>query len=296
MKQHKLSIFIHPLFLFCLALLILNDWVWKAQFGNELTGKLSDFAGLLVFPLFWTAFFPRFKKPIFFAVFLGFIWWKSPYSQAFIEGWNNLGFFSVARVVDYTDLVALLVLPFAYCFPFQKHTLSIPPTVARTGSFAVIILCSFAFMATSVPPKFKQMEIVYDETYEFDFSKKELQHKIFELYQSHKIDAYFEPPAETHYSGHYEEGTSSNDFIEKYLQDTTYLEFHTNYAVPILMLPDWNIHSVQVILSGDDKQSQLQLLLLEEYRTHQMKKKKDYYRKKLLKKFERKIVKKLRKD
>ena len=49
--------FFHPLSLFCLALLIVNDWVLKSSSWAPqlLTGKLSDFAGLLFFPLLLTA-------------------------------------------------------------------------------------------------------------------------------------------------------------------------------------------------------------------------------------------------
>lgn len=49
--------FFHPLSLFALSLLILNDWVLKpASWAPPLvTGKLSDFAGLLFFPLLLTA-------------------------------------------------------------------------------------------------------------------------------------------------------------------------------------------------------------------------------------------------
>jgi hypothetical protein len=45
----------HPLVLVMLTLWILNDHVFKAMFGNVLTGKLSDIAGLVVFPLMLVA-------------------------------------------------------------------------------------------------------------------------------------------------------------------------------------------------------------------------------------------------
>ena len=41
-----------PGFVVGLSLLLLNDLFLKARFHNPLTGKLSDFAGLFVFPLF----------------------------------------------------------------------------------------------------------------------------------------------------------------------------------------------------------------------------------------------------
>lgn len=46
---------LHPAVLSAIAVLVLNDHVLKAAFHNPLTGKLSDFAGLLFFPLFLQA-------------------------------------------------------------------------------------------------------------------------------------------------------------------------------------------------------------------------------------------------
>ncbi|MEE2786536.1 MAG: hypothetical protein VX589_04290 [Myxococcota bacterium] len=41
----------HPLIVGLLLLWALNDHVFKAYFANQWTGKISDFAGLAVFPL-----------------------------------------------------------------------------------------------------------------------------------------------------------------------------------------------------------------------------------------------------
>jgi hypothetical protein len=41
----------HPLILCMLVLWALNDHVLKEHFANQWTGKLSDFAGLIVFPI-----------------------------------------------------------------------------------------------------------------------------------------------------------------------------------------------------------------------------------------------------
>lgn len=43
---------LHPVSLAAIAVLVLNDHWWKAALHNTLTGKLSDFAGLVFFPLF----------------------------------------------------------------------------------------------------------------------------------------------------------------------------------------------------------------------------------------------------
>jgi len=98
-------------FIASLALLALNDWVLKNAWHNEFTGKLSDFAGVALFSLFWIAFFPTRMRTVLIATALGFAWWKSPLSQAFIEYWNAWMPLRIARVADYGDLAALIVLP-----------------------------------------------------------------------------------------------------------------------------------------------------------------------------------------
>ncbi|MEZ4886806.1 MAG: hypothetical protein R3E32_18910 [Chitinophagales bacterium] len=294
MKQSSFSIFNSPFFVLALLLLCANDWVWKDAYSNFLTGKLSDFAGLFVFPLFWAAFFPRFKKQVFVFVACAFIWWKSPCSQVFIEAWNNLGVFPLARIVDYTDLWALLVLPLAYFYrPSSSFKDCLSPSVVKYVRLGMVLVSSFAFLATSVAPKTKQMEIIYNETYQFDCSKEELQNRIFKLYQNYDLNALLETPENIRYGSPHTE-MPFDKFREMYLQDTTYLEFQTSYLVPILMLPDWHTHILKVVVDGNEKKSNLQLFFLEEFRTASMNKSKKHYEKKLLKKFEKKVVKKLK--
>ena len=45
----------HPLCVFMLWLWLLNDHIFKDLWGNDLTGKLSDISGLVVFPLMFIA-------------------------------------------------------------------------------------------------------------------------------------------------------------------------------------------------------------------------------------------------
>jgi hypothetical protein len=70
------------------ALLILNDWYLKAVFGNTLTGKLSDFAGLTAFTIFWAALLPRWRRTVFIGTAAAFILWKSPLSEGPLTAWN----------------------------------------------------------------------------------------------------------------------------------------------------------------------------------------------------------------
>lgn len=45
------KVMLHPVAILALVVLVLNDRVLKEAFGNVITGKLSDVAGLVVFPL-----------------------------------------------------------------------------------------------------------------------------------------------------------------------------------------------------------------------------------------------------
>lgn len=154
-------------FLVGLLLLGLNDFIWKVQFHNAFTGKLSDFAGLFTFSLFFGALFPAKKRLVYFLVAGWFIFWKSTYSQALIDQINALTFLNYGRVVDWTDLSALIVLPLAYCFQ-QKNSfykIKIPAPLPLLGA-------AFLFVATSVEdPDYR---IFIEESYPLPFAKHEL--------------------------------------------------------------------------------------------------------------------------
>ncbi|MGX7666753.1 hypothetical protein [Flavobacterium pedocola] len=143
--KRNLKIFTTLWFIIALTVLLLNDLVLKGIFGNFITGKLSDFAGLFIFSLFWTALFPTHKNKIFTLTGLLFIFWKSPFSQELINLWNSLGLLNVNRTVDYFDLIALTVLPVAYWFENQKDNLK----TIQLHPIIPIVAASFAFMATS---------------------------------------------------------------------------------------------------------------------------------------------------
>lgn len=53
MKKQELNRLANPIFIVSVVLLILNDFYLKATFGNIITGKLSDLAGLFAFPFFF---------------------------------------------------------------------------------------------------------------------------------------------------------------------------------------------------------------------------------------------------
>jgi hypothetical protein len=155
-----------------LGLLLLNDLILKQQFHNGLTGKVSDFAGLFILPLFLTALFPRFRRHLYVLTAFSFILWKSTYAQPLIEGWNGLLFFSIGRTVDYSDFLALLVLPFSYVYSLIPSRV---PT-QRVAIICVALISLFAFTATS----FRKVT-AYDNEYQFQIPKAELIQRMRQL-------------------------------------------------------------------------------------------------------------------
>lgn len=157
-------------FLVGLSLLILNDFVFKAYYHNWLTGKLSDVVGLFVFSLFCWAILPKkHQSKTFLGLALLFIFWKSSYSQFCIDCWNQLMSFSIDRVVDYTDLIALLGLPWAAWLVQEKRQLS----YVKLSPILPAVVAIFAFCATSYSNAWH-----FNKNYTFPFSKVALLNKI----------------------------------------------------------------------------------------------------------------------
>lgn len=142
---------LHPAFIVGLLFLLLNDHYWKGLYGNWLTGKLSDFAGLLIFPFFLRFLFPISDKQAVWATLLGFVFWKTPYAQGGIDFFNSLGAWQLSRVVDYTDFIAFVMLPLSYYFlkKWQRGGELFP--LAKPLAYALLLpLALFAFVATQV--------------------------------------------------------------------------------------------------------------------------------------------------
>ncbi|GAA3758946.1 hypothetical protein [Flavobacterium ginsengiterrae] len=129
-----------PVFLVSLVILLLNDLIFKTVFHNYITGKLSDFAGLLAFPFFWSVLFPKRVKEIHIAVVLFFIFWKSPYSEVFVN------FFGLYRVIDFSDYIALVSVFISFQL-FKKEIViyKVQPIFIKF----IFLLSCFSFMATT---------------------------------------------------------------------------------------------------------------------------------------------------
>ena len=175
MLINRRDILTSPGFVISLSLLLINDFYLKPALSTPLTGKLSDFAGLFAFTLFWIAMFPQFRRGICLAILLGFAFWKSSYSQPVIDSWNGLGIVRFSRTIDLTDLIALSVIPPAYSYASRRVSRTLAPNWMPT-SLALIAI--FTFGATSYSTQYAD----YGNKYYFAGSKSELFKKIDDLH------------------------------------------------------------------------------------------------------------------
>jgi len=173
----------NPLFIVSVIVLLLNDFFLKEYYGNTFTGKLSDFTGLFAFPFFFSCLLPRYTKHIHILTAILFIWWKSTFSQYFIDSMNVLGF-PLVRVVDFSDYIALIsvvmsYLVFSYNYNYKKINTAL--------LYTIIPVSSFAFMATSVRHNQFVSYASVDKVYHFDMPMEELVAKYNEL-QKKELD------------------------------------------------------------------------------------------------------------
>ena len=170
-------------FIFSVFLLLINDHILKYQYPGVITGKLSDFAGLFAFPLFFSALIPKQMKRIYFFSVGLFVFWSTGLSQSLIHQLNNLGVM-VGRTIDYSDLIALTILPLSF-FYFKSYK----KPVSNSDNFkwqtiTVLIVSLFAFCATTVPQSYLPMNLNTNETFVIELSKQEFMKKIDQDYNS----------------------------------------------------------------------------------------------------------------
>jgi hypothetical protein len=148
-RRPRFAIAASPGFIAAVLLLLINDHVLKPAFPGVVTGKLSDVSGLFVAGVLVVALVPSRAALALGGVAAGFVLWKSPLSQPLIDAWNAVGPFPIARVVDWTDLLALAVLPLA--LRYSRSAAGVLPTaVTRT---ALLGLAAAAVIATSKAPR-----------------------------------------------------------------------------------------------------------------------------------------------
>jgi hypothetical protein len=166
----------NPYFMGAVAALLINDWYLKQTYHNQFTGKLSDFAGLFAFPFFLSALLPRRAVLIYLATLFLFIVWKSPLAQPAINSLNELGI-PVWRVLDYSDYLALLILPLSFFVFKTSGTYWLMPVLLNF----FIAVSALSFVATSmVRGKLTKIAGI-NKTYAFNFSKRDLVSRVNSL-------------------------------------------------------------------------------------------------------------------
>ncbi len=144
------------LFLASIFLLLFNDLYLKFEYHNYLTGKLSDFVGLFAFPYFFSSFFPKKIKSIYILSGILFALWKSEFSQPIFNFAHSIGI-GINRTIDYSDLIALLVLPISYLYWNSRSKELFKPK--RILKPIIIGISSFAFVATSLPKHYERLSM-----------------------------------------------------------------------------------------------------------------------------------------
>jgi hypothetical protein len=138
-------------FLISLVTLLLNDHYLKYAFSNWLTGKLSDVVGIIILPLLLAFIFPKLKKHSVWMSALLFAFWKSPFSQSLIDLYNQIAFIQTSRIVDFTDLFVLLLLPVPYFIIYRIDQLKFLK-IHKVNILFILLLTVATLMATSPPP------------------------------------------------------------------------------------------------------------------------------------------------
>jgi len=159
------------LFILGLIILILNDNLLKYFFPGFISGKLSDFSGMLIFPIFISIFIYRWKKLVYILTGILFIYWKSSLSQPCIDFWNSLCIINIYRTIDYSDLIALIILPFSY-----KYINEFKCSCKNIGFFKVSFIGFFTiitFCATTLPRQYFKRNIDLNKEYLIPMSKME---------------------------------------------------------------------------------------------------------------------------
>jgi hypothetical protein len=175
MRQLKLQLLTDKLFLLGLIILLTNDFIFKYEVGGLITGKLSDISGLFIFPFFWSILFERHRLNIYILTTLAFILWKLPLSTDIINIMNQVVGTSFYRVIDYSDLLTIVAIPFSYRylndriknFQQQKQYLTTSPIL-------ISLVSLFAFVATTLPRQEVKQKLTINEKLLCNLGKGEI--------------------------------------------------------------------------------------------------------------------------
>lgn len=266
----------NPLFVFSVFVLVLNDWCLKILFHNNLTGKLSDFAGLFAFPFLLSLVFTNNKRAVHILSGLLFIFWNTEISQPLISYLRSYGL-PVNRTIDITDNIALVSIFISYLS--HKYSFGYLKLKPLFRVFLICISC-IAFMATTLPPRQNRKFVDINKEYEFSISKRELVSRLNTI-QLNEIKNL----------KHMDFDSKKNVFHYYNSVDTLalILDFDKISDKDTIML---KTSFSEILISGDELNSKLRLISI--YKVVPVFKEKDY-KMKAIKQFEKHIVKQIRK-
>ncbi|MGG5208320.1 hypothetical protein ACQWU4_05180 [Chryseobacterium sp. MIQD13] len=262
------NLILNYIFIGCLVILFLNDHFFKFYYTGWFTGKLSDVVGIILLPMLLTYIFPKLKQYSVFVAGLLFIFWKSSYSEGFIKIYNVVSPISLHRVVDYTDLLVLLLLPFSYIL--IKNTRFIDHFAFRKVNPSFILLPSmFILMATS-PGKRYYEYVPYTGNLYFnysDFKINKSKDELFSELRKNNIDIQKDTvriialnKRRFLYSGKFEQKNLYNDEKIYHISDDSLkadifreIKIGNQYKIGNIQLGDQTIRDIQLDLRSLDK-------------------------------------------
>lgn len=256
----------------------MNDWYLKMEYSNVLTGKLSDFAGLIAFPFFFTIIFPSQKKFIHILTALIFVVWNSHLVQPIIDIANSFHI-PIGRTVDITDSIALISILVSFKMCSFSYNFRLRPMVVN-----LVMLCScFAFMATTMTPREKRTYVDINKAYEFEISKSELVSRL-NMIQIREVDRLNQNPNNILFDAdknifHFQGQTDTLALIldSSKINDSDTFHLNTLFA--------------SLIITGENQKSKIALVKVAKLTS--MNKDKNY-KKKAIKQFEKRVIKKIK--
>lgn len=112
--KRNINLIFNWIFITGIIVLAVNDHYLKQHHPSWLTGKLSDFAGLLIFPMFLQFLFPKLDKWAVIITGIFFVFFKSPLADGLLSLYNHIALIPLGRVIDYSDYIALSLLPVSW--------------------------------------------------------------------------------------------------------------------------------------------------------------------------------------
>lgn len=142
------NLILNYVFLSCVIVLFMNDHFFKFKYTSWFTGKLSDAVGIILLPMLITYIFPKLKENSAFVSGLFFVFWKSPFSESFIKMYNTISPIDIHRVIDYSDLMVLLLLAIPYFLIKNDHIFE-NFIIKKIHAAIVLFPTVFVLMSTS---------------------------------------------------------------------------------------------------------------------------------------------------